>query len=70
VEQDYEGPFSCWKCHNLFSITIQGQQVKSWQPLSREEFQRQQEAEDLKAKLRQEAEALKAKFGRPSSGRD
>ena len=52
VSSDYEGPYTCWKCQALFSITIQGGQLKSCQPLSKEELQRRQEAEALKAKFR------------------
>ena len=53
VDLDYEGPYACWKCHALFSIRIQEGQLKSWQPLSKEELQKQQEAEALKAKFKQ-----------------
>jgi len=53
VSPDYEGPYTCWKCHALFSIRIQDGQLKSCQPLSKEELQRRQEAEALKAKFRQ-----------------
>jgi len=52
VSPDYEGPYTCWKCHALFSITIQDGQLESCQPLSKEELQRRQEAEALKAKFK------------------
>jgi len=52
LSPDYEGPYTCWKCHALFSIKIQDGQLKSCQPLSREELQRQQEIEAMKAKFR------------------
>ena len=52
VDPDFEGPYTCWKCHGLFSIKVQAGQLTSCQPLSREEFQRQQEIEDLKAQFR------------------
>jgi len=52
LEPDYEGPFRCWKCRELFVITIEGNQVKSWKPLTEEEFQKIQEAEALKAKFK------------------
>ena len=54
VDPDYEGPYACWKCHALFSIRIKDNQLESWQPLSKEELQRQQEAEALKAKFRRQ----------------
>ena len=52
VNPDYEGPYTCWKCHGLFSIRVEAGQLKSCQPLSKEELQRQQEIEALKAKFR------------------
>ena len=52
LESDYEGPYTCWKCHSLFTIVIQEGKLTSWEPLSQEELQRQQEAEALKRKLR------------------
>lgn len=48
----YEGPYRCWKCRELFVITIEGNKVKSWKPLTEEEFQKMQEAEALKAKFK------------------
>jgi hypothetical protein len=52
LKPDYEGPYRCWKCRELFSINIEGNEVKSLEPLSEEEFQRRQQMEALKAKLR------------------
>ena len=52
VDPDFEGPYTCWKCHGLFSIKVQAGQLTSCQPLSREEFQKQQEIEALKAQFR------------------
>jgi len=56
VEKDYVGPRRCWKCHEFFTIKIENNELKSCEPLSQEEFERQQEIE-----------ALKAKFKKPSS---
>lgn len=39
-DRSYQGPYRCWKCKSLFSIVIEGSEVKSCQPLSAEEFQR------------------------------
>ena len=52
VDPDFEGPYTCWKCHGLFSIKVQAGQLTSCQPLSREDFQKQQEIEALKAQFR------------------
>ncbi|HUT97145.1 MAG TPA: hypothetical protein VMW60_03390 [Dehalococcoidales bacterium] len=55
LEPDYEGPYRCWKCRELFVITIEGNQVKAWKPLTEEEFQKMQEAAALKAKFRKQS---------------
>ena len=52
LESTYEGPYRCWKCHELFSIRIEGNELKSCQPLSQEEFEKIQEIEALKAKFK------------------
>jgi len=49
----YEGPYRCWKCRELFTIEIDNNELKSCEPLSQEEFERQQEIETLKAKFKQ-----------------
>jgi hypothetical protein len=44
ADTDYVGPRRCWKCHEFFTITIRNNQVVSCEPLSKEEYDRQQEA--------------------------
>jgi transposase-like protein len=53
VESSYQGPFRCWKCRELFTIKMENNEVKSYEPLSQEEFDKQQEIEALKAKFKQ-----------------
>jgi hypothetical protein len=53
VESSYQGPYRCWKCRGLFTIKIKDNELKSCEPLSQEEFDRQQEAEALRAKFKQ-----------------
>jgi len=48
----YDGPYRCWKCRELFSIKIEGNEVKSLEPLSQEEFERRQQIEAQKAKFK------------------
>ncbi len=55
VEPTYEGPYRCWKCRELFSIKIEGNELKSCEPLSQEEFERIQEIEALKAKFKKQS---------------
>jgi hypothetical protein len=52
IESKYKGPYRCWKCHEFFTITLENNELKSCEPLSQEEFQKQQEIEALKAKFK------------------
>ena len=52
VEPDYEGPRRCWKCRALFSIKIEDNVLVSCEPLTEEDFEKQQEIEALKAKFK------------------
>ncbi len=52
VEDSYEGPRRCWKCRGLFTIKIEANEMKSCEPLSEEDFARQQEIEALKNKMK------------------
>ena len=54
VESSYNGPYRCWKCRELFMVSLENGGLKSYEPMSQEEFQK-----------RQEMEALKSKFKRP-----
>ena len=54
VESSYQGPYRCWKCRELFTITLKNNELKSCEPLSQEEFEKQQEIEALKAKLKRQ----------------
>ena len=51
IDADYEGPRKCWKCRELFTIKIKNNKLISCEPLSQEEFEKQQEIEALKKKL-------------------
>ena len=53
VDVSYEGPYRCWKCRENFTIKLENNELKSCEPLSQEEFDRQQEIEALKAKFKQ-----------------
>jgi len=52
VESNYEGPYRCWKCKGLFTITIENNELTSCEPLSQEEFDRQQAAKELRDKFK------------------
>ena len=52
IEPNYHGPYRCWKCRELFNIEIDNNELKLCEPLSQEEFDKQQEIEALKAKFK------------------
>jgi hypothetical protein len=52
VETSYIGPQRCWKCHELFTITIVNNQVRSSEPLSEEDYEKQLQAKNLQDKFR------------------
>jgi hypothetical protein len=54
VESSYEGPYRCWKCRALFTITLENNQMTSCEPLSEEEFQKQQEIKAVQDKLKRQ----------------
>lgn len=53
LESSYEGPYKCWKCRALFTIRLENNELKACEPLSQEDFEKQQEIEALKARLKQ-----------------
>jgi uncharacterized Zn finger protein (UPF0148 family) len=52
VESAYEGPLKCANCKGLFKVRIEGEKLKTWQPMTEEELKASQEIEALKAKFR------------------
>ena len=52
TDTSYSGPRRCWKCHEFFTITIYNNQVTSCEPLSKEEYERQQETKKATEKSR------------------
>ncbi len=54
VESNYQGPYKCWKCRELFTIKLENNDLKSCEPLSQEEFDKQLEIEALKAKFKKQ----------------
>jgi hypothetical protein len=58
LKPDYVGPYRCWKCRELFTITIVNNEVKSWETLTEEQLAQQEEQ-------RRQVEQLKNKFRKP-----
>ncbi len=54
VESSYQGPYRCRKCRGLFTIKLENNELKSCEPLSQEEFEKQQEMEALRAKFKRQ----------------
>ena len=53
-DPSYQGPYRCWKCRELFTIKMENNELKSCEPLSQEEFEKQQEIETLKARFKRQ----------------
>jgi hypothetical protein len=52
VQPSYRGPHKCWKCKELFTVQIENNVLKSCEPLSPEEYERQRELEALRDKFK------------------
>ena len=52
IDQRYEGPYRCWKCHENFLLVMENNEVKSCTPMSQEEFDRQQELKRQRDRLK------------------
>ena len=52
LKADYSGPYRCWKCRELFAITLENNELTNCEPLSDEGLQRMQEIEALKNKFK------------------
>ncbi len=40
VDPNYNGPYKCWKCRELFTLKVQNDAVLSLEPLSQEEYEK------------------------------
>ena len=54
IEASYEGPYKCWKCRALFTIELKNNKLMSCEPLTEEEFQKQQEIKALQDKFKRQ----------------
>ena len=48
LDPNFSGPRRCWKCHELFSITIKNGAVISSEPMSEEDYQKEEQAKAAK----------------------
>lgn len=39
ISSIYEGPYRCWKCRALFTVRVEDDEVKSYEPLNEEELE-------------------------------
>jgi transposase-like protein len=54
VESSYKGPYRCWKCRALFTISIKDSELTFYEPLSEEELKKQQEMKAIQDKLKRQ----------------
>ena len=54
LEANYQGPYRCWKCRELFVIIMENNELTSCEPLSDEDLQKMQEIEALKKKFKRD----------------
>jgi Zn-finger nucleic acid-binding protein len=47
IESVYEGPYRCWKCRGLFRVRIEDEKLQACEPLSEEEFEKEQQKESF-----------------------
>jgi hypothetical protein len=59
VDGNYIGPRRCWKCRELFTIRIENNRVTSSEPLSEDDYRKQQAVKEGKDKLGNFAETSK-----------
>lgn len=57
VDPNYQGPYKCWSCKELFTIQIVNDVLKTIEPLSQEDYDKQHAKQS-------ELEALRARFRR------
>jgi uncharacterized Zn finger protein len=66
LEPDYRGPYRCWKCRELFSISIENNEVVSMEPINEEQMKEMQAQHQQEEEQRRQIEELKARFRKPS----
>lgn len=56
VDNSYEGPRRCWKCHGLFKMKILNNVLVYCNPITQEEFDQMQRAHELEMKYQKSSE--------------
>jgi transcription elongation factor Elf1 len=52
LKDDYEGPFSCYKCHRLFQIKVVNGELVTSKELSKEDIDKMRENEGMQSNVR------------------
>ncbi len=52
LDASYSGPYRCWKCRELFTLTLKDNEIVSLVPLSQAELDRQLELKGIKDKFK------------------
>ncbi len=50
IQDNYNGPYKCWKCREFFTLRLENNELKSCEPLSEEEYQKLQDINSLRSK--------------------
>jgi hypothetical protein len=56
LEPNYQGPYRCWKCRELFQIRIENNKVVSSQPITEEDLKKIQEMQALRDKFKKKSD--------------
>jgi uncharacterized Zn finger protein (UPF0148 family) len=67
LEPDYQGPYLCWKCRQVFFIRIENNQVTHMEPITEERLKELQAEHRQEEEQKRQIEEIKAKFRRPPS---
>ena len=52
LDQQYKGPYRCWKCHQNFLLVMENNEVVSCTPMTQEEFDRQCELKKQRDRMK------------------
>ena len=54
LDANYQGPYRCWKCRELFMIALEDNKLIDCQPLTEDELKNIQEIESLKKRFKRD----------------
>jgi hypothetical protein len=54
VKSIFQGPFRCWKCKELFTLKVNDGEILLFEPLSKDDFEKQKADKEAKRKKARE----------------